>query len=990
MSIEFNRFEPVAFPHDDRPVNPSFKHTDRLQTLNVDAAGLAAALKREIAGEVRFDDGSRALYATDASNYRQVPIGVVVPKSVDDVIAAVALARKFGAPILARGGGTSLAGQCCNVAVVLDMSKYMNAIVEMNASQRYARVQPGMILDDLRHAAEKHTLTFAPDPATHSQCTIGGMIGNNSCGIHGLMGGKTVDNIEELEILTYDGHRMRVGATSDEEYAAIVSQGGRRADIYSRLRKLRDTYADLVRAKFPQIPRRVSGYNLDELLPENGFNVARALVGSECTCVLVLEAKTRLVYSPPARALLVIGYETIYHAADDVPRILEYKPIGLEGFDDLLVGDMKRQDMHAEGRALLPPGAGWLLVEFGGETQVEADGSARRLVDALARDPKPPSMRLMETKRQERMVWAVRESGLGATAHVPGRPPMWEGWEDAAVAPEKLGGYLRDLRKLLDRYGYEGDFYGHFGQGCVHTRTNFDLATATGIKKFRAFLDDAADLVASYGGSFSGEHGDGQARAALLPKMFGEELMGAFREFKSIWDPDWKMNPGKLITAYEPDENLRLGPSYAPWDPKTHFSYAEDGGHMSHAVMRCVGVGRCRRLDGGTMCPSYQVTREEEHSTRGRAHLLFEMFQGQAIPPTWRNEAVKDALDLCLSCKGCKGDCPTGVDVATYRAEFLSHYYKGRLRPIGAYTMGWIYWWAGLASTMPRLANLFMRMPFVKTIGGIAKPRQMPQFAKKTFVEMWRKHPRTTSSKRVVLWPDTFNNHFLPETAMAAAEVLEAAGYEVVLPKKRLCCGRPLYDWGFLGMAKKLLRETLDALRDELDAGTPIVGLEPSCVSVFRDELLNLFPRDEYARKLSQSVFTMSEFIQREGDRFIVPQVNRKALVQAHCHHKGVMKFDVEDAVMKRMGLDYVHPDSGCCGMAGAFGFDEEHYDLSMRIGERVILPAVRQTSEETLIIADGFSCREQIEQGTGRKTHHLAEVLRMGVISSSEESGRG
>ncbi|HUP43950.1 MAG TPA: FAD-linked oxidase C-terminal domain-containing protein [Thermoanaerobaculia bacterium] len=981
------RYEPVSFEHPERTVRPRVEHRDRLQDLNVDAAALAAALRREIAGEVRFDDGSRAMYATDASNYRQVPIGVVIPRSADDVIATVALARKFGAPILARGGGTSLAGQCCNVAVVLDMSKYMNRILRLDPAAGVARVEPGIVLDDLRNEAEKHRLTFAPDPATHSQCTIGGMVGNNSCGVHGLMGGKTVDNIDELEILTYDGHRMRVGAATPENLAKIISEGGRKGEIHARLKALIDRYADLVRTRFPKIPRRVSGYNLDELLPENGFHVARALVGSECTCVLVLEAKCRLVYSPPARALAVLGYRDVYLAADDVPRLLEFQPIGLEGFDGLLVRDMRRKNMHPEGVNLLPPGSGWLLVEFGGATQAEADAKAKGMMDALARSPGAPEMKLMGTKRQERMVWAVRESALGATAHVPGRPPMWEGWEDAAVAPEKLGGYLRDLRKLLERYEYGGDLYGHFGEGCVHTRTNFDLKSAPGIAKFRAFIDEAADLVVSYGGSISGEHGDGQARGELLPKMFGPELMEAFREFKSIWDPDWKMNPGKLISPYSLTENLRLGEAYAPWNPKTHFSYEEDEGKMSHAMLRCVGVGRCRRLDGGTMCPSYQVTREEEHSTRGRAHLLFEMFQGNVVASTWRNQTVKDALDLCLACKGCKGDCPTGVDVATYKAEFLSHYYKGRLRPLPAYTMGWIYWWAGIASKMPRLANAFMRMPGVKTLGGIAGERKMPQFARRTFVDQWRNRGARGSAPaggRVLLWPDTFNNHFLPETALAAAEVLTNAGYEVVLPKRRLCCGRPLYDWGFLGMAKRLLREILESMSGEIEEGLPVIGLEPSCVSVFRDELTNLFPRDERARRLAQNTLTLSEFIQRQGVKFPVGSLQRKAIVQAHCHHKGVMRFDAEDHVLQRLGLDYEHPDSGCCGMAGAFGFQREHYDISMRVGERVILPAIRETERDTLVIADGFSCREQIEQATGRKTLHLAEVLKMAERVSS------
>jgi FAD/FMN-containing dehydrogenase/Fe-S oxidoreductase len=971
VSREFNRYPPVAFPHDGRAVPERVEHRDRLQALSVDAARLAEELRGAIRGEVRFDDGSRALYSTDASNYRQVPIGIVVPRDADDVLAAVALARKHGAPILGRGAGTSLAGQCCNVAVVLDMSKYMHNIVEMNAPQRFARVQPGIVLDDLRRAAELHTLTFGPDPATHAQCTLGGMIGNNSCGVHSIMSGKTVDNIEELEVLTYDGVRMRVGATSESDLAAIIHEGGRRGEIYAGLRSIRDRYADLVRAKFPRIPRRVSGYNLDELLPENGFHVARALVGSESTCVLVLEAKARLVYSPPSRALLVVSYPSVYEAADDVPRILEFGPIGLEGFDDLLVRDQQFKKMNPHGIALLPPGGGWLLIEFGGESLEEAVSKAQKLATSLHAS----RTRLFDNDSKEaRFVWAVRESGLGATGHVPGKPLMWEGWEDAAVAPEKLGRYLRELRALLERYEYGGDFYGHFGDGCVHTRTNFDLTTKPGIAKFRAFVDEAADLVASHGGSFSGEHGDGQARGALLEKMFGPELMNAFREFKALWDPEWKMNPGKLIVPYEPDENLRLGADYAPWNPETHFQFIEDHGRMNHAVLRCVGVGRCRRLDGGTMCPSYQVTREEEHSTRGRARLLFEMFEGETVPSSWRNEAVKDSLDLCIACKGCKGDCPTQVDMATYKAEFLSHYYQGRLRPIPAYTMGLIYWWAGFASIAPSVANAMSRLPGAKFFAGVAKARRMPRFAKKTFRQQFA--PQVTSGKKVILWPDTFNNHFLPATAMAAAEVLERAGYEVAIPRKRLCCGRPLYDWGFLDRAKKLLRETLDVLAPDLRAGTPIIGLEPSCVSVFRDELLGLFPHDANAQKLAQSTFTLSEFLLRE--KVELPPLRRKALVQAHCHHKAVMRFDAEEAILRRIGLDLTHPDSGCCGMAGAFGFEEKNYGLSMKIGERVLLPMVREADADTLIIANGFSCREQIEQSTGRATLHFAEVLKL------------
>ncbi len=535
-----------------------------------DAAGLAAELRRVLHGEVRFDAGSRALYATDGSNYRQVPIGVVVPIDAEDVVAAVAACERWGAPFLSRGGGTSLAGQCCNVAVVCDLSKHLRGIVELDAAGRWARVQPGLVLDDLRDAAERHGLTFGPDPATHNRCTLGGMIGNNSCGVHSEMAGKTEDNVLELEVLTYDGLRLRVGRTAEAEIAEIIAGGGRRGEIYLRLRALRDRYADLIRKRYPAIPRRVSGYNLPQLLPENGFDLAKALVGTEGTCVTVLEATVRLVASPPARSVVVLGYPEVFDAGDDVPEILAAGPIGLEGLDDRLVAGMQRQGLQAASVALLPPGRGWLLVELGGGDRGESDAKARALMAALARRPSPPTMRLCADATEAARLWKVRESGLAATARAPGQEDSWEGWEDSAVPPAEVGRYLRALRRLYDRYGYTGALYGHFGQGCIHTRIDFDLLSAAGIAKYRAFMGEAADLVLSFGGSLSGEHGDGQARAELLPKMFGPELVLAFREFKSIWDPGVEDEPGEggrpLPDGREPAPRPRLRSAAAP-DP---------------------------------------------------------------------------------------------------------------------------------------------------------------------------------------------------------------------------------------------------------------------------------------------------------------------------------------------------------------------------------------------------------------------------------------
>ncbi|MGO9272123.1 MAG: FAD-binding and (Fe-S)-binding domain-containing protein [Terriglobia bacterium] len=961
-------------------------------TTGNDAKALAAELRDKVRGEVRFDDGSRALYATDSSNYRQVPIGVVVPKGIEDVVETLAACRRHGAPVLTRGGGTSLAGQCCNVAVVVDMSKSLRGIRELDPHRKVAAVEPGVVLDSLRNAAEKYHLTFAPDPSTHAQCTLGGMIGNNSCGVHSVMAGKTVDNVESLEVLTYDGARMQVGKTGEAEIDQIIRHGGRRGQIYERLRSLRDRYADLIRARYPAIPRRVSGYNLDQLLPENGFNVARALVGTEGTCVTVLSAELRLVDSPPARSLLVLGYPDVATAADHVPEVLAARPIGLEGMAGSVVENMMRRRMRLEDIALLPSGGAWLMVEFGARTTEAADDQARALLEELKKRDDAPASRLFNDRRLAKHVWEMREIALSVTSETPNGNRAWAGWEDAAVAPAVLGNYLRGFDRLLNTYGYQSALYGHFGDGCIHARLDFDLVSGPGIEKFRAFMIDAADLVVRFGGSLSGEHGDGQARAELLPRMFGEELVAAFQEFKAIWDPDGKMNPGKVVDARHlnrMDENLRLGVSYSPTRPATHFKFPNDRGGFADAALRCVGVSKCRREAGGTMCPSYMVTHDEQHSTRGRARLLFEMLNGGVVADGWRNESVKDALDLCLACKGCKQECPAAVDMASYKAEFLAHYYEGRLRPRSAYAVGWVHRWARFGAMAPRVANFFTQTSVLsriaKSLAGIAPGRQIPRLAPKTFRQLFRqrlgKAPQGAGGKsqgqpRVILWPDTFNNYFNPAAAMAAVDVLEAAGYSVELPTEKLCCGRPLYDYGMLDEAAHLLRQVLRVLRWRLAAGVPIVVLEPSCAAVFRDESLNLFPGDEDASRLSAQTFLLSEFLARHAPAWQPPRLGDKAIVHGHCHHKAVMGFEDEQLVLTKLGLDFNILDSGCCGMAGGFGFEEEHYEVSLRIGERGLLPAVRNAAPDTLIVADGFSCREQILQATGRRALHLAEVL--------------
>jgi FAD/FMN-containing dehydrogenase/Fe-S oxidoreductase len=973
---------------------------------SVDVSALEQHLRKSVEGEVRFDAGSKAMYAVDAGNYRQVPIGVVIPRSIEDVVNTVAACRRFGAPLLSRAGGTAIPGQTCNAAIVIDWSKYLHGVLEINKAERWARVLPGTVCDELRNEAMKVSdkmLTWGPDPATHTHCCFGGMIGNNSCGAHAQMSGRTDQNVDELEVVLYDGTRMKVGWMTDADLEAEISRGGRTGDIFRYLKSLRSHYGELIRERYPQIPRRISGYNLNQLLPDKDgkFNIARALVGSEGTLVTILEAKVRLIDAKAERVILMLGYPSVYEAADHVMEIDPFQPTALEGVDEVLYNDIKRKHgPNARYLKMLPEGKGWLMAEFGADKKEDALDLAKQVMETLKKKPNAPSMRLFTEVDDMEHLWKVRESGLGSTAFVPGEPDTWEGWEDSAVAPDKLGGYLRELRALYDKYQYKSALYGHFGQGCVHCRVSFDLMSEPGIRKWRSFMEEATDLCVKYGGSLSGEHGDGQARAEFLYKMFGNELIEAFREYKSIWDPDWKMNPGKIVDPYRIDQNLRLGADYNPWLPETHFKYPDDHGSFAHAALRCVGVGKCRRKDAGkpdddTMCPSFMVTHEERHTTRGRAHHLWEMLNGDVIANGWRDENVKEALDLCLSCKGCKGDCPVNVDIATYKSEFLSHYWEGRLRPRHAYAFGYVDQWSRIASLWPGMVNLVTQTPglshVAKLAAGMPLQRRIPEFAPQTFKDWFNKrdaHPRKVPEQKVILWADTFNNHFFPETAQAATEVLEHLGCEVEVPRQHLCCGRPLYDYGFLDEAKVYLRRILAALEPQINAGIPIVVLEPSCATVFRDEMRNLFPNDQLARRLREQTLLFSEFLDKNVDAERLPKIRRKAVVQGHCHHKSLLKFEAESSVMKKLGLDFEVLASGCCGMAGSFGFESDKYDVSIAIGERKLLPAIRRAETSTVVMADGFSCREQIAQETNRHALHLAEVIQTGLWQTTSEGG--
>ncbi|POX46217.1 FAD-binding oxidoreductase [Streptomyces sp. Ru71] len=946
---------------------------------------LEAALRRAVRGEVGFDVTSRALTTMDASNYRRVPLGVVAPRDADDVAAALEVCRQHGVPVVARGGGTSIAGQATGTGVVLDFTRHMNRLLELDPDTRTAVVQPGLVLDRLQEAAAPHGLRFGPDPSTHSRCTLGGMIGNNSCGSHSVAWGTTADSVRELAVVTARGRRLRLG------------QGW--AGAPEGLRELVDGELARLRTGFPELPRRISGYALDALLPEQGADVARAYCGSEGTWGVLTEAVVRLVEAPPARALAVLGYADESAAAEAAAGLLPYGPLTVEG----MAADLVRST------AGLPRGAAWLFVETGGASPDEAHARAQVIVRAadvldslVVTDP-----------AGQRALWRVREDASGTATRMPDGSEAWPGWEDCAVPPARLGAYLRDFRALLSAHGLRGTPYGHFGDGCIHVRIDFDLLTEAGIGRFRRFSEELAHLVVAHGGSLSGEHGDGQARAELLPVMYGADMVAVFERAKAVWDPDDLLNPGMLVRPAPLDAGLRF--SVLPREPvDVAFGYPADGGDFSAAIRRCVGVAKCRTttVSGpAVMCPSFRVTGEEEHSTRGRARLLHEMLAGQVVTDGWRSEEVREALDLCLSCKGCRSDCPVGVDMATYKAEFLHHHYAGRRRPAAHLSMGrlpqWLRWVASLraAHLVNGVAAVGPLARLGKRLGGIAAERGIPRVAPLTFSRWWRARPqRTGDGDLVVLWPDTFTEHLSPSVGRAAVEVLEAAGLRVALPptllmrgrpvgdgrsrsaaalltarRGRVCCGLTYVSTGQLDRARAVLRRTLELMTPVLETDVPVVVLEPSCAAALRGDLPELLHDDPRAARLAERVVTFAEVLERYAPDWTPPVLDRPVTGQTHCHQHAVLGDAADRRLRAAAGLTG-ELSGGCCGLAGNFGFERGHYEVSVACAEEQLLPAVREAPEGAVVLADGFSCRTQLEQLGGVRARHLAEVLAAGL----------
>ncbi|WP_367043080.1 FAD-binding and (Fe-S)-binding domain-containing protein [Streptomyces sp. Je 1-332] len=931
-----------------------------------DLGGVEEQLRAAVCGEVDFSVTARALNTMDASNYRRVPLGVLAPRDEDDVVAALAVCRERGVPVVARGAGTSIAGQATGTGLVLDFTRHMNRIVSLDPESRTAVVQPGVICDALRGAAGEHGLTFGPDPSTHNRCTLGGMIGNNSCGSHSVAWGTTADNVASLSVVSGAGDRLALG------------QGWSGAP--TGLRALVDGELELLRTGFPELPRRISGYALDAMLPECGVDLARAFCGSEGTLGVVTEAVVRLVDAPRARALAVLGYADESAAAEAASGLLVHGPLTVEG----MAADLVR---GSEG---LPKGGAWLFVETGGADE----GEARARAEAIARAVRGDTVDavVVTDPAGQRALWRVREDASGTATRMPDGSEAWPGWEDCAVPPARLGAYLRDFRGLLAEHGLRGTPYGHFGDGCIHVRIDFDLMSEVGVRRFRRFSEDLAEVVVAHGGSLSGEHGDGQARAELLPKMYGTDLVRLFERVKGVWDPADLLNPGMLVRPAPLDANLRFDP--LPRGPvDVAFGYPHDGGDFSAAVRRCVGVAKCRTQSagsgGGVMCPSFRVTGEEEHSTRGRARMLHEMLAGDVVTDGWRSEEVRDALDLCLSCKGCRSDCPVGVDMATYKAEFLHHHYEGRRRPAAHYAMGWLPLWLRLASrtrtagVANALAGVGVLASLAKRLGGIAPEREIPRLAGETFRRWFRNREASAApgGPTVVLWPDTFTDHLSPAVGRAAVRVLEEAGLRVVVPPGDVCCGLTYVSTGQLDRARAVMRRTLERMVPLLDSGALLVVLEPSCAAALTTDLVELLAGDERAGELASRVRTFAQALEQLAPEWSPPRIDRPVVGQTHCHQHAVLGDAAERRLRERAGLEG-ELSGGCCGLAGNFGFEAGHYEVSRACAEEQLLPSVKAGSGRgAVILADGFSCRTQLEQlGEGARGRHLAEVLAEGL----------
>jgi FAD/FMN-containing dehydrogenase/Fe-S oxidoreductase len=929
---------------------------------------LAAALGAEGVTEADSSTLGRAEYSSDASLLRVPPKVIAYPRNTEQVATCVRVAPEHGVPITSRGSGTSIAGNAVGTGMVLDFRRHFRAAPVVDPEARTATVQPGVVEDDLQGAAAAHGLRFGPDPSTHNRATIGGMVGNNACGSRALAYGRTADNVISLDVLTAAGERLTLGRGQPPDTSRT----------HAALHEIAAANLAVLRTELGRFTRQVSGYSLEHLLPENDFDVAKAFVGTEGSCALLLSATLRLVTAPARTVLVVLGYADMPAAADAVPALLGHDPVAMEGIDARIV-DVVR---HRRGAGLvpeLPRGQGWLFVELGGESDAELDAAAR----ALAADAQATDHRVVTDTGQARALWRIREDGAGLSARSARNHPAHAGWEDAAVPPARLGAYLREFEALMASYGLATMPYGHFGDGCVHARIDFPFDTAAGSETYREFLQQAARLAVRHEGSMSGEHGDGRTRGELLSIMYSAEAVTAFQAVKDAYDPGNMLNPGIIVHPRPLDADIRVAGS-RPMRDGLGLAYTDDAGDFSRAVHRCTGVGKCvvdLTGSGGVMCPSYVATGAEKDSTRGRARILQEMLNGSVVEGGWRAPEVHEALDLCLSCKGCASDCPTGIDMASYKAEVLYQSYRGRIRPASHYSLGALPRWARLASAVPGLANgALAAKPLArvaKRAGGIDPRRDLPAFAAQSF-RHWFTHrvPDQPGGEPVLLWVDTFTDYFTPSVGKAAVRLLESAGFSVRITERSECCGLTWISTGQLPTARRKIRSSLIAMRPHVAAGVPVVGIEPSCTAVFRSDAAELLGGDAPdVAATAEAMHTLAELLAAHRPGWEPPRLEGTEIVaQPHCHQHAVLGWEPDEALLERAGAR-VQRLGGCCGLAGNFGVERGHYETSIAVAETALLPAVRE-HPDAVLLADGFSCRTQLDALAGRPGRHLAELL--------------
>jgi FAD/FMN-containing dehydrogenase/Fe-S oxidoreductase len=945
---------------------------------------LEQELCRSVEGGVRFDTYTRLLYSTDASMYQMEPIGVVVPRHADDVRTTIEIANRHGAPLLPRGGGTSLTGQTVNRALVLDFTPHMAGVLEVNQDELWARVQPGLVQDELNHHVRPLGLLFGPDTSTSNRATIGGMLGNNSGGAHSIAYGLTVDHAIELTAVLADGTRAVFGELGPETFEAKTRAPGLEGQIYREVARIRGQYRDEIARRYPKHWRRVCGYNLDELIKDRPLNMARLIVGSEGTFLTVVEAKVRLVRRPGRTALDVIHYRDIQEALESSQAILETGPYAVELTDKMIL-DLARRNIEQSKRMGFVQGdpAAILIVEYAGESDDEVKAKVEVLEARRRRDRFGYATHIAYDAGEQQSIWKLRKAGLGLLLGMKGEAKPIAFVEDTAVDPKHLPEFVPRFREIMTKHGAEGAYYGHCSVGCLHIRPVIDLKTARGLGQVEAMARDIFDLVLEYGGAISSEHGDGRARSPFLDRVYGPALMQAFRELKSAFDPRNLMNPGNIVASSGVTEHLRYGTAYKTWEPRTLLDFSAQGGFAA-AVEMCNGVGVCRKTLEGTMCPSYMATRDEEHSTRGRANALRAVLSGKVPASDFAGTRLYEVMDLCLECKACKAECPSNVDMAKLKYEFLNHYHAVNGLPLRNRFFGHIAtlsaWGSRLAPLSNWIAASWPTRLLMEKLLGIDRRRPLPAFAGDTFTGWFdRRKPRRDAPRgAVVLFHDTFVTHNAPEIGRAAVELLEAAGYGVELVD-RICCGRPLISKGMLGEARAHAEWNMARLAPLAARGVPIVGLEPSCLLTLRDEYVDLL-RSEDARQVARSSFLLEEFLLRERARGLTLPFKagaRRALLHGHCHQKALVGTAPTVATLAWAGFEVTEVDSGCCGMAGSFGFEKEHYDISVTLGNRRLAPAVKAAPDDSEVVAPGISCRQQIQHLTGRRAKHPAEVLR-------------